>query len=127
MESLFNMIEKAAYVVIFCLSVMLLYWQFTNFNIFLNVCKENVFDDFAIYKQRNYQESEDIVTYDEIIIGLINSIDYDVQINELYISKNTFNYTNFDYLNIPKYNKYRRDVVYNQYGVISLIRFTGIL
>lgn len=121
------MIEKAAYIVIFCLSVTILYRQFTNFNIFLNVCKENVFDDFAIYKQRNYQESEDVVTYDEIIAGLINSIDYDVQINELYISKNTFNYMDFDYLNIPKYNKYRRDVVYNQYGVISLIRFTGIL
>lgn len=63
--------------------------------------RENVFyDNYRTYDQISINKT----TYAELLAMLFRDLDYDIQINDITILKENYNYQSFDFSVIPKVN-----------------------
>jgi hypothetical protein len=119
MQDSSKFLEMAAYVCIFCTAVTLLLFYNRSINKLITSAKNE-----ANY-QNNYYESEQSlaeilqgkISYAEVIASLIGDLDYDIQINDMTILKESYNYQNFDFSAIPQ-TEYTKSYLYDSSGKI---------
>lgn len=99
MQNVRKLLEISAYVVMFCTAVLLLLYSERALSRLIISTKDKISNNHILYeKYRTYEEiNENKTTYAEIIAMLFGDLDYDVQINDLVISKSNYNYKSFDF------------------------------
>jgi len=85
----------------------------------IQISEENIYYE----NERLYDEiKESKTTYAEIITTLLGDLDYDVQINNMTILKENYNYTMFDFSVIPQ-GEYTKTYQYDSSGNIVKMIF----
>lgn len=119
MQNGLKFLEMAAYIFIFCTAVTLLLFYNRSLNKLITTTKNDV------TSQNNYYESEQSlaeiqpgkISYAEMITLLIGDLDYDIQINDMTILKENYNYQEFDFSLVPL-EDYTKTYQYDSFGNI---------
>lgn len=87
----------------------------------IDYVKNSVQDAKEMYVQyEDEYEEESIVTYAELIGVLLSTLDYDIEINGLKLSKDNYDYMIYDFNKIAKTN-YKKSYTYNHDGYIQKV------
>ena len=102
MENIKELIEKVGAIFMFCIAGTLLLIQYREQSKLITIMRENVSNQAVLYEQPIDEiQNNNKVSYEEVIATLICDIDYDVQVNTIYLQKESFNPMEFDYSVIP--------------------------
>lgn len=123
MDNINKLLYQAFAILIFCLSINILFTLYKNYGDFLNVSSKILSEDIA-FEQTNTLEKI-IYTKGEIILMLLNKLDYDVQIDLILISKSENIKENITDFNILDKN-YTKSYAYDNKGNITRIIFQSI-
>lgn len=125
MESASKLIQMAFAAIVFCISIVLLFFESKTYNCSLATVRELYKDDYVIYMQYNPDDAV-IVSYSELIATLMEPLDYDITVDGLQIKKlehtadqiSTYGIQNADYAKSYRYND-NGDIVFVIYTRIS--------
>lgn len=123
MDNINKLLYQAFTILIFCLSINILFTLNKNYGDFLNASSKILSEDIA-FEQTNTLEKI-IYTKGEIILMLLNKLDYDVQIDLILISKSENIKENITDFNILDKN-YTKSYAYDNKGNITRIIFQSI-
>jgi len=118
-----ELLHQVFAVFLFCIAVSALFYQYHNYLAALNSSTE-ILNDKIMYEQYNNKE-ENIYTKGEIIAFLLNQLEYDVEIDGLFISKSENLKENISAYSIRD-NSFGKSYVYDKDGKISRIIFTSM-
>lgn len=124
MESALKLWRNHFAVIIFCMASTVLLMINNNLNKLLLTTKTTVLDEDILYEKEVDYQSELVFSYAQIIAELIIGQDYDIQIGNIIIPKDNFNYMQFNYNVIP-ICKYKQQIVYDINGEIKKINYTA--
>ncbi len=124
MKNITDYLEIAAYIFIFCIAGTLLLYQNRELNYFITAMK-NVADNQNILYEQSYDKPDNSkVSYAELITVLSGDIGCDIQINDLPILKENYNYQEFDFSGVPQ-SDYTKSYQYDYSGNIVKVIYTG--
>ena len=115
MDRLLDCLDQMSAVLILCAALFILLFSYRETDRLLFSIKEGMSKQNIIYQQ--WQESnykENTVTYEMVIASLIGKLDHDVQIDQVLLEKEDYNYQSFDFSKIPNkqyLKKYEYDAV----------------
>ncbi len=119
-----ELLHQAFAVFLFCNAITLLFLGYQRYATVLNTVKK-IESEEIMYEQ--YKDSDgNVVTRGEIISLFFNQLEYDIQIDELLISKIENVKESISSYSIP-YEKYKKSYVYDSKGNITRIIFTRII
>ena len=124
MENALKIFRNNAAVAIFCIALALWISVNNNLNKLLFTTKETVLDNNILYQSEEVSEQDEI-SYEELISTIMIGQDYDIQVNEILVQANDFNYLQFDY-NLITNCSYKQQVIYNNDGSINRISYSSI-
>lgn len=101
MDNVKEFIEKAGAIFMFCIAGTLLLFQYKEQYRLISTMRENVRKQGVLYEQPINEIQNNKVSYEEVITTLICDLDYDVQVNTIYLQKESFNPMEFDFSVIP--------------------------
>lgn len=104
MENGTKLIEVSSYIFMFCAAITILLFFNRTMNNLIVSTKTQVSNQNILYEsERSYEEvKESKVSYAEVISLLLGNLEYDIQINDLTILKEGYNYQEFDFSLIPQ-------------------------
>ncbi len=102
MENVKELIEKVGAIFMFCIAGTLLLIQYKEQYKLITVIREGVSKQGVLYEQPIDEKKNDKVSYKEVIATLISDLDYDVQVNTIYLQKEYFNPMEFDFSDYTK-------------------------
>ncbi|MFU0827490.1 MAG: Competence protein ComGG [Lachnoclostridium sp.] len=119
MQNTSKLLELSAYLVMFCMAVAFLFYSDRTFSKIISSVKNDISKNHVLYENdRTYEEvQKKQTTYTELITSLLGDLDYDVQINDILIWKENYNYKTFDFSIIPESN-YIKNYQYDSTGNI---------
>ncbi|HIS61650.1 MAG TPA: hypothetical protein IAC14_05280 [Candidatus Scybalomonas excrementigallinarum] len=124
MEEVLKGIYIAVGTILLCIALSLVFKDNRGLNQVLDTQKEIILDKSVIYQE--YQEEKDKnVTYQELVAGLLNGIEYPVKVNGVEITPETFEPETFDFALIPQ-TEYKKTYYYNANNEIKLIQYQSI-
>jgi hypothetical protein len=97
MENVKELIEKVGAIFMFCIAGTLLLIQYKEQYKLITIIREGVSKQGVLYEQPIDETKNDKVSYKEVIATLISDLDYDVQVNTIYLQKEYFNPMEFDF------------------------------
>ncbi len=104
MQNVTKLMEIAVSVFIFCVAGTLFLMSNREMNHLITLTKNEVSNQNIYYENERaldeIQESK--ITYDEIISTLLGDLDYDIQIDDMTILKENYNYQEFDFSTVPQ-------------------------
>ncbi len=114
MQNISKLLELSASILMFCMAVTLLLYSNRSLDKIISITRTQISTENIFYEnERLYSEiKESKTTYAEIITTLLGDLDYDVQINNMTIFKENFNYQEFDFSTIPQ-GEYVKSYLYN--------------
>ena len=124
MENITDFLEKAAFILVFCLAGTLLFNENKVLNERITYIKTDITKQETVYMQPLQNIPNEKVTYQELIGTLMGNLDYDIQINQMTIDNDLFNYQDFDLSSIPK-NNYIKTYEYDSNGNIVKVVYTS--
>jgi len=101
------------------MAVAFLFYSDRTFSKIISSVKNDISKNHVLYENdRTYEEvQKKQTTYTELITSLLGDLDYDVQINDILIWKENYNYKTFDFSIIPESN-YIKNYQYDSTGNI---------
>lgn len=123
MEQIPETIDQGFSIFLFCMSIIILFHCYSNYNNLLITVKDYQSQD-VIYEQYDENKSE-AVSKGEVIATLLGQIEYDIEIDGVLISKIDNTKDNISTYGIS-HEKYLRNYVYDNSNNITRIVFTGI-
>ena len=119
MQNVTRLLETAASLLLFCIAVTFFLYQIRVLNTLTTSAKEEICKQDIYYEQeRTFDEiQESKVSYAEIISTLFGELDYDIQINNMTILKDNYNYQIFDFSTVPN-TEYTKSYQYDSSGNI---------
>ena len=119
MQNVTKFLETVASVLLFCIAVSFFLYQIRVLNTLTVSAKEEICKQDIYYEQERtldeIQESK--VSYAEVISTLFGDLDYDIQINNMTIVKENYNYQIFDFSTVPN-AEYMKSYQYDSSGNI---------
>jgi len=101
MENVEDLLEKVGAIFMFCIAGTLLLFQYRELSKLITTMRENVSNQVVLYEHPMDVTENNKVSYEEIIATLICDLDYDVQVNTIYLQKESFNSIEFEFSVIP--------------------------
>nr|WP_308743354.1 hypothetical protein [uncultured Anaerocolumna sp.] len=101
MENIKELVEKSAAIFMFCIAGTLLLIQYKEQYKLISTIRVNLSKQGALYEQPIYKIQDNKVSYKEVIAALICDLEYDVQVNRIYLQKDSFNPMEFDFSVVP--------------------------
>lgn len=108
---------------IFCIGLSLLIYSVSRYRETLNLARKNISEQ-VIYQQYSFEDFQ-IVSRSQIIASLLYPQDYDVQIEDLYISREDLNYEKVRSFEINE-TYYKKDYQYDSNGNILCIIYNAL-
>ncbi|MGB8455266.1 MAG: hypothetical protein WCD89_23410 [Anaerocolumna sp.] len=101
------------------MAVTILLFQDRSLNRLITTIKSDISNQNIFYEDESTLEEiqEGKVTYAKLISTLFGNPDYDIQINNIIILKENYNYQEFDFLSIPE-GEYTKSYQYDSSGNI---------
>lgn len=118
-----ELLYQALAVFFFCAAVTCLFLGYRNYTAAINTSK-NIVKNEIIYEQY-HQVQEDIYTKGEIKALLLSPLEYDIEIDNLLISKKENVTDNISTYKVPD-KKYIKSYAYDNNGTITRIIFKSI-
>ncbi len=124
MQNISKLLELSASILMFCMTVTLLLYSNRSLDKIISTTRIQISEENIYYEnERLYDEiKESKTTYAEIITTLLGDLDYDVQINNMTILKENYNYMMFDFSVIPQ-GEYTKTYQYDSSGNIVKMIF----
>lgn len=120
MDNVTKIVKQATFVLMFCLAITYLFWQYSSYLGVVKASNDMMTEDVMYEK---YNEVKDITfTKGEIILFIISELEYDVEIEGLLISKHENVKENIEHYVIDE-DVYVRTYGYDVYGNITRIIF----
>lgn len=101
MENIKEIVEKSAAIFMFCIAGTLLLIQYKEQYKLISTIRVNLSKQGVLYEQPIYKIQDNKVSYKEVIAALICDLEYDVQVNRIYLQKDSFNPMEFDFSVVP--------------------------
>ncbi|GAA4294880.1 hypothetical protein GCM10023142_32260 [Anaerocolumna aminovalerica] len=101
MENIKELVEKSAAIFMFCIAGTLLLIQYKEQYKLISTIRVNLSKQGVLYEQPIYKIQDNKVSYKEVIAALICDLEYDVQVNRIYLQKDSFNPMEFDFSVVP--------------------------
>ncbi|MBU5331943.1 hypothetical protein KQI61_07005 [Anaerocolumna aminovalerica] len=101
MENIKELVEKSAAIFMFCIAGTLLLIQYKEQYKLISTIRVNLSNQGVLYEQPIYKIQDNKVSYKEVIAALICDLEYDVQVNRIYLQKDSFNPMEFDFSVVP--------------------------
>jgi len=124
MEEVNKLLYTAFAAIMFCIGTFLLLYGAKQYNKGLDTVRSSYIDSDTMYQQYT-SNNEDIVPSAELIATLLNTLEYDIWIDSVLISKGEHSrekITGYGIRNID----YQKTYNYDNYGNITGITYTGI-
>lgn len=122
MENIVKLFERAFEVFLFGLSALILLSMSRELSSEIGLVKNLTAEQNIIYEQQIDELDPGSVSKAEIISSLLGSLEYDVEINQLDINKDTYDYKIFDFSQIPS-GEYKKSYKYDSSGNIIKVIF----
>lgn len=124
MQNISKLLELSASILMFCMAVTLLLYSNRSLDKIISSTRVQISSENIFYEdERLYDEiKESKTTYAEIITRLLGDLDYDVQINNMTVLKENYNYQEFDFSTIPQ-GDYTKAYLYDSSGNIVKVIF----
>ncbi len=97
MENVKELIEKVGAIFMFCIAGTLLLIQYKEQYKLITVIREGVSKQGVLYEQSIDVTVNNKVSHKEVIAALICDLEYDVEVNTIYLQKEYFNPMEFDF------------------------------
>lgn len=123
MENGKELILSAISAIIFCGAIILLFNQVKSYSKLLNVIQAEYTQESVMYES-SYTGSDD-VSYHELIASLFDTLEYDLEINGLLISKYEHTVDQIDTYIIAN-TAYTKSYYYDSSGMVTRIIYTTI-
>lgn len=125
MESIFDFLEENAAIVIFCIALSVLFLSANSLTGLLVTTKNDINQNPVLYEQPMVQK-ETIVRY-QTIIGIISkeSLDFDLEIDGVFVGKETHDSLLFDYNQIKKKN-YKESYLFDGNGSVLKVIYHSV-
>ncbi len=119
MENGTKLIEVSSYIFMFCAAITILLFFNRGMNNLIVSTKTQVSNQNILYEnERSYEDiKESKVSYSEVISVLLGNLEYDIQINDMTILKESYNYQEFDF-SIVSQAEYTKSYQYDSSGNI---------
>ncbi|WP_097015201.1 hypothetical protein [Anaerocolumna aminovalerica] len=101
MENIKELVEKSAAIFMFCIAGTLLLIQYKEQYKLISTIRVNLSKQGVLYEQPIYKIQDNKESYKEVIAALICDLEYDVQVNRIYLQKDSFNPMEFDFSVVP--------------------------
>ncbi|MDU6264537.1 MAG: hypothetical protein E6600_08510 [Anaerocolumna aminovalerica] len=101
MENIKELVEKSAAIFMFCIAGTLLLIQYKEQYKLISTIRVNLSKQGVLYEQPIYKIQDNKVSYKEVVAALICDLEYDVQVNRIYLQKDSFNPMEFDFSVVP--------------------------
>lgn len=122
MERANDLLETVTALMIFCLAALTFIIGVRYTNIEIRTVQSDISDKQIVYQQSIDEIPIEDVRYDELIGILQSKLDYDIEVNGITYTKDTFNPSDFDLTNIPK-SEYYKSYEYDSNGNIKKVIF----
>lgn len=111
----------------FCVAVSILFSGNRNVNSFQETQKKNILVDNedVLYQQAKEEIEDEVITRAEIVSILMSQPEYNMQIGDLTITKDTFEKETFDFSLIPE-GRYSRTYQFNDAGNVQNVIYKEI-
>ncbi len=123
MENTNKLMRMAFAAIVFCIGVIILFYETKTYLSTLAACKEIINED-VIYQQKNSNDME-TVTHSELIAFMMQPLEYDIMIDDFIISKNTYDVNDITEYRIQRV-KYKKSYLYDEYGDIKRLCFNSL-
>ncbi len=119
MQNVTKLMEIAFGVFLFCAAGTLFLMSYRELNFLVVSTKAEISRDDIFYEnERSLDEiKKGKVTYAEMITTLLGDLDYDIQINNMTILKENYNYQEFDFSIVPQ-REYTKSYLFDSSGNI---------
>lgn len=113
MEPVLDFLYENIRVILFCIALSIFLMISGALNKQFDIIKKNINESPVIYEQVKEDVTENEIKYEDVIGSLINGLSYNIEINNIVIQVDSFNYLLFDYSQIPK-TLYTKTIQYNK-------------
>lgn len=120
-----ELIYQAVNVLIFCIAITILLNRASSYLSLIKSVKNAYNDSDALYQDEYIDIDTDYVTYDQLITSLFSTLEYDLEINGLLISKYEHTIDQIESYNIAD-TKYIKSYFYDSNGNVTRIIYTSI-
>lgn len=119
MENTTKLLDMASYIFMFCMAVTILVFYDRGLNNLISSAKNEINNQNIYYEKERYIDefTESKVAYADLISTLLSDLDYDIQIDDMSILKENYNYQQFDFSTILQ-AEYTKSYQYDSSGNI---------
>ncbi|WP_281532399.1 hypothetical protein [Anaerocolumna aminovalerica] len=125
MENIKELVEKSAAIFMFCIAGTLLLIQYKEQYKLISTIRVNLSKQGVLYEQPIYKIQDNKVSYKEVIAALICDLEYDVQVNRIYLQKDSFNPMEFDFSVVPN-TDYLKTYEVDSSGNITKVTYNSL-
>lgn len=125
MDALERTIEQAVGIILFAIAVVLLLAGTKRITETAKTVAANKMSDNDIAFESNADVKEPEITYAQLIATLSGRLEYDVWVDDVMITADTYSPSQLSAYPIPKWPHYKKEIRFNTDGTVDCIVFRG--